>query len=119
MSLLIPVDQEYLESLISVLQLGHAELMLKLKNNRKFGLNKNCHNYIHCMTEISNIIFYLTFFDVDNDDCYYVNFLKEQAMSCVNFSESDITNGAITRTITSEGGIVFLNEESNGTIDQE
>lgn len=116
---LINVNSAYVVNLMSIIEAGHSMLAEKLRRKRSFATDDATKNAIRNLARLSDILFYLAFWNEDEDDCKYVHFVKQEAMNYINFTESDIQGGAFTKLLLAENGTVFLTESGAETINQE
>lgn len=105
---LIPVTQEYINLLISLLIRHHA-YMAKFKfMNELTGINKNNVSSDN-LPVLSNIIYFLINWS-DSIDCKDVHAAKFLAMSIIGFTESDINDEIVDDALLLEWGYVYLQE---------
>ncbi len=115
---LITTDQDYVESLLAVIEAAYANYAEVVKEFSQLRLHKSIQEGVSNLAEISNIIFYLSFWDEATDDCSVVHYYKERAMVILGFTESQITSAQFTNTLLTERGLVFLTETGEETINQ-
>lgn len=108
---LIPIDDNYITGLISVISECHANNSQAYTSVRYTGLSccDTCDSSLKSLMCLSDILFYLNNIDLDVDDCADIHKAKEEAMGICNFSENDIAFGSIENALLLEsGGVIFL-----------
>jgi hypothetical protein len=114
---LIPVDQTYVNKLISLLIRHHAYLAKFKMMDEVVGINKSNISFKH-LPVISNVIFFLLNWSSDID-CNEVHKAKFFAMSLIGFGEQDIDDEEVNNAIILEWGYIYLQEIGNIYISQE
>jgi hypothetical protein len=115
---LLPVNSTYLANLILELKECHSNKTYSFI--RKIAKGENNDALRNDITFLSDAIFYLSMFTIDEHDNKYLHYLKEQAMICdCIFVEEDLTASDIDSPILLENGSLILTENGLHYLQQE
>lgn len=111
---IIEVTQEYLTSVEGVIEFCHQRVANDYRKKMITGYSccDTCETSLENLLCLSDLLFYLKYFNINEDDCKFVHLVKEQAMTVCKFTESDITDNLFLNSILLEDGSPIIGESN-------
>lgn len=109
---IIKVDDQYILGLTGVISQCHQEGSSQYANKYLTGKTccKTCDVSLKNLMCLSDILYYISLYEVDSDNCKNIHTVKSAAMKICEFSEADILEGLFVNAILLEEGTPILLE---------